>query len=118
MSFFKRLTNLLTGGSSGDRNLPFYAFSHRCQEPLAGQIDLYNELSGTDDSDAIYYCRKVLHTSGKNRCFAEVEVQLWFDKNKQIVRHEVQGGRWLTREEYETALMRFHAPVEDEEILG
>jgi hypothetical protein len=31
-------------------------------------------------------------------------VQLWFDGNKQVVNHEVTGGRWLTEEEYHQLL--------------
>ena len=27
-------------------------------------------------------------------------MQLWLDSKKQVTRHEVQGGSWLTAEEY------------------
>jgi hypothetical protein len=50
--------------------------------------------------------RKVLHTSGASRCFGQVEVQVWLDGKKQITRHEVQGGRWLTAEEYAAEIER------------
>ncbi len=83
MSFWARITNILKGGGGGNDNRAFtiYVLSRRCNEPIAGQIDLFNELSRTeDDSGHPYYTRKVLHTSGQNRCFAEVEVNLWFDR--------------------------------------
>jgi hypothetical protein len=35
-----------------------------------------------------------------------VEVQIWLDGKKQILRHEVQGGRWLTAEEYAAEVER------------
>lgn len=115
MSFFKRLINLFTGsggGADGGRMLPIYVLNHRCKEPVAGIVDRHNELSIIEDGDYRYYVRKVLHTSGRDRCFGEVEVQLWFDGNRQLKEHEVQGGRWLNAEEYEQELARFNAPPE------
>ena len=56
--------------------------------------------------------RKVLHTSGKNRCFDQVEVEIWLNTKKQIVRQEVHGGQWLTAEEYEAEVDRLEAEAE------
>ncbi len=111
MNFLKRLF----GGSGGgnDRLTSIYVKSYRCKEPLEGKVDLFNELSKDDDGKG-YYVRKVLHTSGRDRCFSEVEVQLWFDSNKQISNHEVSGGRWLTADEYAEELAIFNAPPEEE----
>jgi len=117
MSLFQRIANLFTGGGGGSdgRFLPVYVLSRRCNEPIAGQLDLLNELSLADDEeDAAYYGRKVLHTSGERRCFDQVEVLLWFSSNKQLLRQEVTGGRWLDLEEYEQELARFHAPPDEE----
>lgn len=117
MSFFQRLLNFFTGsgGRAGDgRMLPIYVLDHRCREPIAGTVDKHNELSIVEDSDHQYYVRKVLHTSGANRCFGEVEVQLWFGGNRQLQHHEVVGGRWLDADEYEQELARFNAPPADE----
>ena len=115
MSFFKRIANIFVGKpSSGGRLLDIYVLSRRCDEPIAGQVDLYNELSESDDGDHAYFTRKVLHTSGERRCFDQVEVQLWFDKNKQLADHEVEGGRWLDDQEYQEELARFNAPPEED----
>jgi len=100
MGFFDRLANLFSGGASKERMLPIYVYSRRCREAVAGTVDRMSELSQPDESDHSFYVRKVLHTSGRNRCFDQVEVQIWFDKNKQVAQHEVQGGDWLTEEEY------------------
>lgn len=106
MGFFSRLMAAFTGKApaGSDRYLPLYVLDHRCREPICGQIDLLNELSLAEEGG--YYVRKVLHTAGKRRCFGQVEVQLWFDGKKQIVRHELQGGRWLTAEEYAAEVER------------
>ncbi|BAL98409.1 MULTISPECIES: hypothetical protein [Caldilinea] len=107
MNLFARLLAALRskGAPGADRYLSVYVFSHRCREPIKGQIDLLNELSLAEEESG-YYVRKVLHTSGRNRCFAQVEVQLWLDDKKQVTRYEVQGGRWLTAEEYAAELER------------
>lgn len=119
MSFLSRFTNLFKGGGSGNRLLNVYALSKRCNEPVAGQVDLFNELSRTeDDSDSTFYTRKVLHTSGEKRCFDQVEVHLWFDRSKRVARYEVDGGRWLEEDEFEAELVRFRTPPEEDQSSG
>lgn len=118
MGIFKRFTNLFGRRSAGgdDRLMSIYALCHRGREPVSGTVDLFNELS-LDDGDGpdTYYVRKVLHTTGEHRNFGQVEVELWFDKNKNLDRYEVTGGRWLEAEEYEQELARFNAPPADTE---
>ena len=116
MSLLKRLASLFTGkSSSGGRNLSIYVLSKRCNEPLSAEVDTLNALSGSDDGDASYYTRKVIQGTGRNRCFGQVEVELWFNSQRVLLRHAVSGGRWLTAEEYESELERFNAPPEEED---
>lgn len=114
MNFLRRLFGGRPGGSAS-RMLNIYVLNRRCNEPVAGTVDLFNELSQSEDSSYSYYTRKVLHTSGERRCFGQVEVEIWFNQNKEPVHHAVEGGRWLTAEEYEAELARFHAPPPDPE---
>ena len=115
MSFLKKLASFFSGGGGGgSRALPIYIFSNRCREPITADIDLVNSLSRDEENDNEYYTRKVLQGSGKNRCFTQVEVEIWFDRNKNVSRYEVSGGRWLSEEEYEEELVRFNAPPEEE----
>ena len=116
MNFLKKLASFFTGGGGGgSRALSIYVFSNRCREPITAEIDLINSLSRDGEKDNEYYTRKVLQGSGKNRCFTQVEIEIWFDRNKNVSRYEVNGGRWLTAEEYEEELIRFNAPPEEEE---
>ena len=116
MSFLKKLVSLFSGGGGGDnRALPIYVFSNRCREPIMAEIDLVNSLSRDEESDDKYYTRKVLQGSGKNRCFTQVEVEIWFDRGKKVSHYEVTGGRWLTQDEYQEELIRFEAPPEDQD---
>jgi hypothetical protein len=102
-----------SGGSSGSRYLDIYVFSRRCREPLHGQVDLYNEVSASEEGGYAYYTRKVLHTSGDRRCFDQVEVNLYFDQNKKLAHHEIVGGSWLSEAEYEAELVRFNTPPDE-----
>ena len=119
MSLLKRIASFFTGRpSSGSRNLTVYVLSTRCSEPLSAEVDTLNALSGSDDGDAALYTRKVIQGTGKNRCFAQVEVELWFDSGRKLIRHAVSGGRWLTAEEYAVELARFNAPPEEKTDTG
>ena len=105
MGFLQRLTSLFSSRPAADRRyLTIYVVSRRCREPIAAQVDLMNELSLEEEGGRAYFARKVLHSSGRNRCFDQVEVELRFDGNKQVVGHEVTGGRWLSEEEYHQLL--------------
>ena len=118
MNLFRRLASLFSGGGGSradKRYLTIYALSRRCNEPVIGQVDLLNELSKPDEGDYAYHTRKVLHTTGEHRCFSQVEVNLYFNQDKQVVHHEVEGGRWLTSDEYGAELARFNAPPEEED---
>lgn len=119
MNLLKRLASLFSGGGgipSGDkRYLTIYALSRRCNEPVSGQVDLLNELSKPDEGEYAYYTRKVLHTSGEHRCFSQVEISLYFNQDKRVMHHEVEGGRWLTSDEYAVELARFNAPPEEDD---
>lgn len=116
MSFLKKLASLFTGGGGGgNRSLPIYVFSTRCREPIMAEIDLVNSLSRDEENENEFYTRKVLQGSGQNRCFTQVEVEIWFDRGKRVSRYEVSGGRWLTQEEYEEELTRFNAPPEEQD---
>jgi hypothetical protein len=121
MNFFRRIASLFSGGGApkaDKRYLTIYVHSRRCNEPLSGQVDLLNELSRAEEGEYAYYTRKVLHTSGDRRCFSQVEVQLYFNQDKQVVHYEVEGGRWLTSEEYTEELARFNAPPPEEDGEG
>jgi hypothetical protein len=62
--------------------------------------------------------RKVFHTSGRGRCFDQVELSLWLDARKQIVRHEVKGGMWLEPDEYERLRIAQASTLEDDGPRG
>ena len=120
MSFFKKLAALFSGGSStgNRRSFTIYVLSRRCNEPLSANVDLLNALSQSEEADATYYTRKVIQSSGANRCFSQVEVELWFDSSRHLARHAVHGGSWLTEAEYAAEVERFTRVPEDDASPG
>jgi hypothetical protein len=117
MGFFQRLFGF--GAPRADtRHLPVYVYSQRCAEAIVGSVDLMNELSAGEEGGEPWFVRKVFHTSGRGRCFDQVELSLWLDARKQIVRHEVKGGMWLEPDEYERLRIAQASTLEDDGPRG
>jgi hypothetical protein len=100
MDFLKKLF----GGGGGpapsraDGGLYFYVRPHTCQEVIRIRIDRGNDLSAADEGNG-YYCRKLARSSDYH-CNRQVEMELWFDANKGLQRHEVMGGLMVTEADY------------------
>jgi hypothetical protein len=95
MGFFKKLSRLFA--APGSRSVyPVVVKCNRCGEVLHGQVNMVNELSLSEgeDADAEWYCcRKVL--MGSQRCFQQIEVELRFDKDRQLVDRQITGGQFV-----------------------
>jgi hypothetical protein len=74
-----------------------YNFSvqcNHCGEVIEGHINLANDLSNDfEDDREVFFVRKVL--MGSSRCFQQIEVQMKFDPNKQLIEKEIQGGKFV-----------------------
>jgi len=103
VSFLKRLGALFE--PPPDRNsLYYYVRCARCGEVIRARVDLRNELSmeyGDDERPAGYYYRKVL--IGRGRCFQAIEVSMTFDPQRRVTSRQIDGGQFVTQEEYERA---------------
>jgi hypothetical protein len=106
MGFLKKLTSLLGSGEGGDskedKNIHWeYVRCARCGEKIAVRVDLRNELTPQlDEGEGAYYVRKGVMGSGQNRCFQMIEVELYFDANRQFLSRYATGGEFITREEF------------------
>ena len=120
MNFFKRLASLFGGrpSTANNRYLTIYLLSRRCREPIEGQIDLLNELSLADESEYSHYAHKTFSTSGRKRCFDQVEVEIWFNQSKQVAHYEVKGGKWLEADVYAQEVVRFNTPLDEDTKAG
>jgi hypothetical protein len=93
MSFLK---NLFSGGSKRPEK-KYYVFQvkcKRCGEVIEGRIDLDNDLSIDYEGDKnIYFGRKVL--MGGGRCFQQIEVEMKFTPERQLIERQVKGGTFV-----------------------
>jgi len=105
VGFLKKIVSALfesgEGQGAGDVHWE-YVRCRRCGEKIPVRVDLRDELTPQYDetSEAAYYTRKVVLGSGDNRCFQQIEVELFFDANRRLVSRYVTGGDFITRDEF------------------
>jgi hypothetical protein len=104
MSFLKKLGSLFSAApSNSNRILYLYVQCNRCGEKLQARVDTWNELTPDynekSDEPISYFCRKVL--VGEKLCFQPVELNLTFDKNRKLVKQEINGGKYIDQVEFE-----------------
>ncbi len=101
MSLWERLKQLVERKSETLRFYPVRVRCDRCGEILETRINLHNDLSARyDDRGRVqgYFVRKVLHGSGRTRCFVAVEVELEFNARREVVARRARGGSFVDDE--------------------
>ena len=93
MGFLKNLF----GGLNTKPEKRYYVFKvkcSRCGEVIEGRLDLDNDLSLDYEGDStVYFVRKGL--IGENRCFQQIEVEMKFTANRELIEKQVQGGAFI-----------------------
>ena len=109
MDFLKRLFGG-GGGGSGERDnaMYFYVRPRGCDEVVRMRVDRHNDISLADDMKT-YYLRKLVRGQ---KCFNTVEVELFFDSNRNLADNKIQGGELLKREDYEAWVASQEKPAE------
>ncbi len=92
MGFLKKLF-ASAAGSDSRTIYPLVVKCKRCGEVIEGQVNLASDVSAADDEGGGYYCRKLL--MGKQRCFQQIEVQLLFNRDRQMVDRQIVGGQFM-----------------------
>ncbi len=89
------------GARGGDdpNALWLYVQCARCGTPLAVRIDRRNEISRDYESESMILRKEMMDSV----CFQLMYAELHFDEQGNITAQSVEGGKFLTREEYETA---------------
>jgi hypothetical protein len=93
MGFLKKLFS----GESSRPEKHYYIFNvkcNRCGEIIEGRVDLDNDLSLNDEGDG-YLVRKGLIGSGDNRCFQQIEVEIQFSSEREVLERQIQGGTFV-----------------------
>jgi hypothetical protein len=99
MDFLRRLFG---GGAerTSDNALMLYVRCSRCGAPLRVRVDLRNELYPEygDMETSGFVLRKEMMDS---KCFRLMYATVRFDARRREVEREIEGGAFITREEYE-----------------
>jgi len=103
MSFLRKIASIIRGGEStetGDVHREYIRCS-RCRERILVRVDLCNELTPQyEDGEGAYYVRKGIVGSGRTRCFRTIEVELFFNSDRQLVSRYITGGEFITKNEF------------------
>jgi hypothetical protein len=93
MGFLKKLFGSVTDKPE-KRYYVFHIKCNRCGEVIEGRVDLDNDLSLDYEGDnTVYFVRKGL--MGNNRCFQQIEVELKFTSNRELIEKHAQGGTFV-----------------------
>jgi len=104
MNILRRIKDLFTTAADDRSSYWVYVRCDGCNEKLHTRINLFNDLSVRyDDTEAgtTYFCRKTL--IGSEQCFRPIEVELTFDEQRKLIDKKIQGGQFISEEEYQSA---------------
>ena len=99
MAFFKRLFG---GGerAADDKALHLYIKCQRCGAPVHVRVDLERDLAadyGDTAAEGYEYNKEVMD----DRCFRLMRAQLQFDARRRETSRQVEGGAFISQEEYQ-----------------
>lgn len=99
MDFLRRLFG---GGETRppDNALHLYVRCTRCGSPVHVRIDMRNDLAAEYGDDLIEGYRLVKEMMDA-RCFRLMRAELTFDRNRRELGRSIDGGEFITRDEYE-----------------
>ena len=113
MSLFGRVVRALLGGPGGSRGARddgaggnafwVYVKCSHCGEKIRVRVSREHDLSAdfdAGDMPSAYYAHKEIVG---NQCFRRIKVDLHFDGRRQLADQKIEGGTFITREEYEAA---------------
>lgn len=112
MSFFSKLLGALRGGASrpaddsGRTAFWIYVRCSACGEAVRVRVSREHDLSAEFDegSDSPTGYRVHKEIVGRN-CFRRIQVDMTFDQQRRATDQQIRGGTFITREEYETAVV-------------
>lgn len=101
MNFLRRLFGGQGQSSPADNALHVYVRCARCGAPVHVRVHLFNDLAvDYDDNESVvgYRLRKEIMDS---RCFRLIYADLRFDRNRRELERTIEGGTFISREEFE-----------------
>lgn len=101
------LRKLFSGGNkaSTDDALHLYVRCARCGSPVHIRIDPRNDLSAEYGDDTVEGYRLIKEIMD-SKCFRLMRAELTFDRNRRELSRTIEGGEFITREEYEQLIQQ------------
>jgi hypothetical protein len=92
------------GGESGDKGIYYYVKCAKCGEKIRVRVDPANDLAqefddGGDNPSGYSATKGVV---GK-QCFRPIRVTIRYDRGTRESSRSIEGGDFITREEFEAA---------------
>lgn len=84
-------------GNPGDPGLYYYVRPQGSEEVVRVRINRNNDLSLADDGKTFWVHKVVMGTTS----FQRVELDLFFDKNRQLTDSDVSGGDLVKKADYD-----------------
>lgn len=115
MGFLRRLFGGDKSGAQGDTHgIYLYVQCDNCGARVRVRADKQYDLNRTDDG---YVWHKTIVDS---KCFRQIPTVVYLDRNYEVVKADIEGGRYISREAYEaptqeTADESTVEPVDSEE---
>lgn len=100
------LRKLFGGGAPIDGAIHLYVRCNRCNAPVHVRVDPRNDLTieyGDDENPSGYRLIKEIMDS---RCFRLMRAEITYDPAKREISREIEGGTFVTREEYDQLIAR------------
>jgi hypothetical protein len=110
MGWLKRLFGGGDGEQSDDRGLHLYIKCNRCGSPVHVRIDMQNELAA-DYGDTAAEGYAVVKEITDDRCFRRMRAELHFDARRRETSRQIEGGTFISAEEYEALCAERQRPT-------
>ncbi|MFQ6015012.1 MAG: hypothetical protein ACE5NP_06185 [Anaerolineae bacterium] len=100
MSFWGKIGSLFSGkqGEEDNEGLYLYVQCDNCGEKLRIRIDKQHDVAPDYAEEGTYFLRKEMMDS---RCFQLMYAELRFDRNYNVLSRDINGGHFITAQEYE-----------------
>lgn len=115
MDFLRRLFGGSQPNGADDGAIHLYVRCNRCQSPVHVRVDARNDLIadyGDDDNATGYTLHKEIMDS---RCFRIMRAEITYDRGRREVERTIEGGTYITKEEYEQLVGQANARMNDKE---
>ncbi len=101
MGILKKIREALFGSPDGeiqDKNgIYLYVKCAKCGAPVRVRVDKYHDLQQDDEGGGFTLNKEIMDGS----CFRLMYATVRFDFNRRIVEQEINGGEFITWEEYQ-----------------